>query len=93
MSTATTSAAVHEIEQLVPVGDVDAGLLLSLPAPKAQDEATRALRRDSMAQHIVHDSLQGSSLLGGAALQRGEEIVIDGERGSFHALKCTQYAL
>lgn len=80
------SPAIHEVEQLVAIQKVNAGLEPSIPTLQLQCvPTTPSLSRRRLPKQLVHKSGKSLPLSGSAALERFQEIFVECEGRSFHA--------
>ncbi|MBZ0159313.1 MAG: hypothetical protein K8G79_04125 [bacterium] len=76
------SSAIHEVEQLVAIREVNAGLESSIPILQLQCvPTTPSPGRQRLPKHLVHESGKSLPLSGSAAFERLQEI--RRVRGSF----------
>ena len=87
------SPAIHEVEELVAIQDVNAGLELGVPPLELQRVSVAPrLGCQALPQQLVDQSGEGLALSGGASLERLQEIVIECQGGPLHASKCSPFA-
>jgi hypothetical protein len=77
----------HQIEQGIPVQEVDPGEFGSLPAPKTQLERLTRACHQGAAKKIIDDYLESPAFLGRFLLQLKQKLVLNRQSGSPHMQK------
>jgi hypothetical protein len=78
---------IHEIEQLVTIQEVNAGLLGGLPTAKPQAVWFYRAAGQRASKKVVSHRLQGTTLFAGFFLQFAEKLIVNRQSCSSHMQK------
>ena len=78
---------VHEIEQGVPVKQVNPGQFRSFPPPQAQPVGPLGTGMQGATKKVIGDRLESAAFFGGLPLQFTKKLVVDRQSCSCHAQK------
>jgi len=82
-------APIHEIEQGVPVKQVNPGQFRGFPAPQPQLVGPLGTGTQGATKKVIGHRLESAAFFGGLPLQLAEKLVVNRQSGSRHAQKHT----
>ena len=83
---------IHEIEQGVPVKQVNSGQLRGFPTPQPQLVGSLGARTQGAAKKIIGHRMESAPFFGSLSLQFAEELFVDRQSGSCHMQNHPSYA-
>ncbi len=85
---AFTSAAVHGVDEGVPIQDVHSRLEIGSPSLNLKGERRVRSRVQPLFEQVIGDSLKSAALVGGFLLELTQHTIVDIESGACHTSKC-----
>ena len=83
---------IHEVEQGVPVKQVNSGQFRGFPAPQSQLVAPLGTGTQGATKKVIRHRLEGAAFFCGFPLQFAKKLVVDRQSGSCHMQKHTTSA-